>query len=630
MQKKIIKILILIILFFSYLTVTRTIYAEQGGCPDPNWNEIACTTEANGFMPAGGGSSSDTTPVYCGNNTCGNAFACITDYSCCECINSDGCGLGENVAVDGSKICFNRDTGSPADVTAVSEDYTTRDTVNNNLCCCYTTGARSCDWFSVEITCPQGTEISDPKKCETPDIVLQVPIGTTKIVHNLSDYIAAIYNYALYAIVILAVVMIIYAGFMWILAAGNASKIDNAKTKITEAIVGLILAFASYLILYAVNPEILSLHLPGIEKIVGVKFRESSTNTNCPNVIGQVTPIEDILNNPNLLIPEAKKTAYDGALLAAANKYNVDCDWLKAIMFAESRGVSDRVSPVGACGLMQVLPATTSTPAMGLNYSCDDLQNVTKGIEAGAKYISILANDSRTKGNFNLVAAAYNGGIGADDPSNDCPGMLRWQCGWDDPNHTIPNEGYKETRDYVCKTQGYLNMIITQDLSCNVGGGNENNLCLSTVVGDVAIDTSKWDFDQGIINQVNSGHASPQLAQLINCMRNELDKKGLGEYRITSISDNAILRGNCQVWSAGGYTSACAHSINSCHYGGRNCVGQSYAADFSFRLGEDPAANLRDAAKKCGASAFLNEGDHLHISVGEAAGCGCDLGLDPP
>jgi len=74
-----------------------------------------------------------------------------------------------------------------------------------------------------------------------------------------ANYIVTIYNWALRALVLLAIVVIIGAGFTWIMAAGNASSITKAKDKIMSSLLGLLIGTVSYLLLTIVNPEIVHL-----------------------------------------------------------------------------------------------------------------------------------------------------------------------------------------------------------------------------------------------------------------------------------------------------------------------------------------------------------------------------------
>lgn len=83
----------------------------------------------------------------------------------------------------------------------------------------------------------------------------------------LPRYISAFYTYFLAVVGIIAVVMIMYGGFRWITAGGNPSRIGAAKEIIQSAIIGLILALTSRLILQTINPELVSLRISPISQI---------------------------------------------------------------------------------------------------------------------------------------------------------------------------------------------------------------------------------------------------------------------------------------------------------------------------------------------------------------------------
>ena len=110
--------------------------------------------------------------------------------------------------------------------------------------------------------------------------------------------------------------------------------------------------------------------------------------------------------------------------------------------------------------------------------------------------------------------------------------------------------------------------------------------------------------------------ASAAVTSLLSCMGAQL-KAGA---TVTSISDNVITRGvhTIEYCAANG----CSHTANSCHYGGRNCVGASYAVDISGN-----SSDIAAAAQACNAS-YLIESSHVHVSVGQQNGCGCDARLD--
>lgn len=99
----------------------------------------------------------------------------------------------------------------------------------------------------------------------------------------------------------------------------------------------------------------------------------------------------------------ANRNTYDHLIRAAATRHGVDPALVKAIIHTESAFNPSARSPVGAMGLMQLMPATARD--MGVGNAYDPAQN----IEGGVKYIAWL---KRQFSNLNHVIAAYNAGLG--------------------------------------------------------------------------------------------------------------------------------------------------------------------------------------------------------------------------
>jgi hypothetical protein len=78
---------------------------------------------------------------------------------------------------------------------------------------------------------------------------------------DLKSYIESIYQFAIWAVGIAAVLMITIGGFMYLTSAGNTSKMDIAKRVVTDAIIGLVVALSAYLILYVINPDLIKINL---------------------------------------------------------------------------------------------------------------------------------------------------------------------------------------------------------------------------------------------------------------------------------------------------------------------------------------------------------------------------------
>lgn len=65
---------------------------------------------------------------------------------------------------------------------------------------------------------------------------------------DIRDTIASIINVALGLLGIVAVVIVIYAGFVWMTAGGNDKKVEEAKKLMTGGIIGLVIILSAYAI----------------------------------------------------------------------------------------------------------------------------------------------------------------------------------------------------------------------------------------------------------------------------------------------------------------------------------------------------------------------------------------------
>lgn len=83
----------------------------------------------------------------------------------------------------------------------------------------------------------------------------------------IGDYIAGVYKYAIGIAGILATIVMMIGGFLWLTAGGNQSRIGEAKSWIGASLTGLIIALSSYLILYQVNPNLVKFDALKIAKI---------------------------------------------------------------------------------------------------------------------------------------------------------------------------------------------------------------------------------------------------------------------------------------------------------------------------------------------------------------------------
>lgn len=92
-----------------------------------------------------------------------------------------------------------------------------------------------------------------------------------------SDFIGAIYKFALMISGVLALGAIVYGGVKYMTAAGNPSGQSEGREWIKGAIFGLILLFGAYFILNIINPDITRLSLPTLSPISTVPVKPTGS-----------------------------------------------------------------------------------------------------------------------------------------------------------------------------------------------------------------------------------------------------------------------------------------------------------------------------------------------------------------
>lgn len=149
------------------------------------------------------------------------------------------------------------------------------------------------------------------------------------------------------------------------------------------------------------------------------------------------------------------KNAFDQIIQSAAQAYGVSAGLIKAVMHTESGFNTMARSPVGAQGLMQLMPATAR------RFSVTNAYDPQQNIHGGARYLSFLLK--RFNNNVSLALAAYNAGEGNVDKYGGIP-------------------PFRETQDYVRRvTSRYQNLY---------SGG----LSLSTAANDTKIVASSSGY----------------------------------------------------------------------------------------------------------------------------------------
>ncbi|NTU99317.1 lytic transglycosylase domain-containing protein [Candidatus Falkowbacteria bacterium] len=272
----------------------------------------------------------------------------------------------------------------------------------------------------LQISIP-GLRFSDAKECQTDS-------GDKALCVNwIGEYISSIYNYGIAIAGIVAAVVMMFGGVIWLTAGGNASRIGEAKNWIGASITGIILTLTSYMIMQQINPDLIS------------SVSKPLTLTSVPE---KLLNSYESLGGGDIDIPRGTvPNTYDETIKRLAQKYNLEPAMIKAIMATESGGRAGVVSRAGAIGLMQLMPGTASD--LGVNPN-----NPEENLDGGSKMISRLINKY---GNVENALMAYNWGPGNMDvylgrQSKPAPGCAYKGC---------PMKA--ETRAYPATYRSYYN-----------------------------------------------------------------------------------------------------------------------------------------------------------------------------
>lgn len=174
------------------------------------------------------------------------------------------------------------------------------------------------------------------------------------------------------------------------------------------------------------------------------------------------------------------------ALLQAARQHGLDYDLLRAVAHAESGFDPHAVSPKGAVGVMQLMPATASrygVPGTGAALQAN-LRDIPTNVLAGSRYLRDLLG--RFEGSLELALAAYNAGEGAVQRAG----------------NRVPD--YAETRQYVRRILAAYRPAASASATAAAGtrprgAGQADGPVLWSAADDVA---GIQQFEQGFMMRV--------------------------------------------------------------------------------------------------------------------------------
>jgi len=123
---------------------------------------------------------------------------------------------------------------------------------------------------------PVATFAQTPSPFTKPALEIPIPfVNFTDAVRNngditipwLSQYVSGVYQFLISIVGVVAALMIMIGGYQYVTAGGDKNRVQKGKERILNALIGLVLAFGSYLILYVINPDLVSFKALGLMSV---------------------------------------------------------------------------------------------------------------------------------------------------------------------------------------------------------------------------------------------------------------------------------------------------------------------------------------------------------------------------
>jgi len=112
-----------------------------------------------------------------------------------------------------------------------------------------------------------------------------------------ADFIIYLFNLGIAVGAFIAVIMVIMAGIEWLTSSGNPGKVESAKGKIVNTLLGVAVLFGCYLILNTINSQLTSIKIDNLncEHGVVVMVKESETKVKQKCIDSNQSEIKDVI-----------------------------------------------------------------------------------------------------------------------------------------------------------------------------------------------------------------------------------------------------------------------------------------------------------------------------------------------
>jgi hypothetical protein len=211
----------------------------------------------------------------------------------------------------------------------------------------------------------------------------------------ISEYIFAIYTYGLTIVGVIAVLILMAAGLLWLVSGGDSTKINKAKEMILGSITGLLLMVSVNLLLSYINPDLIkqkTLVLAYVEDIEPVSNEGNPTDSkdcqNCVVISGEpATKSSAVGKNLNSdLLNKLKKANSDSK--NSGGKYFVITE-----AYPPTSQHKSKCHQNGMCADIAIRPQG--------GVSCKDINNlIAKLQQAGVKVLNEYVSCNGTKTQF--------------------------------------------------------------------------------------------------------------------------------------------------------------------------------------------------------------------------------------
>ncbi|MDD5251761.1 MAG: pilin [Patescibacteria group bacterium] len=163
--------------------------------------------------------------------------------------------------------CFCTDTTDKKDIGCQDSDATcTKKCPANHACTCAVSDDR----------CPISKVIQSaapPLAIPIPDIKLSdVYSGNVGGNPWLAEYLFGLYKTALSIALLLSAVMMTIGGFIW-MTSGNSGRLNQGKTMVQDAVIGLFVVLVAYIVAYNVNENLVQLNPLVVQEVTPIDFK---------------------------------------------------------------------------------------------------------------------------------------------------------------------------------------------------------------------------------------------------------------------------------------------------------------------------------------------------------------------